>query len=153
MTQYRCYPDLIECLVRYSKETMLWMRDKGVRFIPIYGRQAFKVDGKFTFWGGLTVESVGGGPGLVDSLTRACLKRGIDIQYDTRAVELASDGKNVTVVVVRRGGERPETLHGILVLAGKLRKCGVLVSTPATVSRWHWTLAQLLMGTGPVVTQ
>ena len=110
VTQYRCDPDLIECLVRYSKETMLWMRDKGVRFIPIYGRQAFKVDGKFTFWGGLTVESVGGGPGLVDSLTRACLKRGIDIQYDTRAVELASDGKNVTGVVVRRGGERPETI-------------------------------------------
>ena len=110
VTQYRCDPDLIECLVRYSKETMLWMCDKGVRFIPIYGRQAFKVDGKFTFWGGLTVESVGGGPGLVDSLTRACLKRGIDIQYDTRAVELASDGKNVTGVVVRRGGERPETI-------------------------------------------
>lgn len=110
VTQYRCDPDLIECLVRYSKETMLWMRDKGVRFIPIYGRQAFKVDGKFTFWGGLTVESVGGGPGLVDSLTRACLKRGIDIQYDTRAVELASDGKNITGVVVRRGGERPETI-------------------------------------------
>lgn len=110
VTQYRCDPDLIECLVRYSKETMLWMRDKGVRFIPIYGRQAFKVDGKFTFWGGLTVESVGGGPGLVDSLTRACLKRGIDIQYDTRAVELASDGKNITGVVVRKGGERPETI-------------------------------------------
>ena len=32
------------------------MRDKGVRFIPIYGRQAFKIDGKFKFWGGLTVE-------------------------------------------------------------------------------------------------
>jgi tricarballylate dehydrogenase len=45
------------------------MRDKGVRFIPIYGRQAFKIDGKFKFWGGLTIESVGGGPGLVAMLT------------------------------------------------------------------------------------
>ena len=110
VTHYRCDPDLVECLVRRSKDTLLWMRDKGVRFIPIYGRQAFKIDGRFTFWGGLTVESVGGGPGLVDSLIRACLKRGIDIQYDTRAVELAFDGKHVTGVVVRRGGERPETL-------------------------------------------
>ena len=50
---------------------MRWMRDKGVRFMPIYGRQAFKVNGKFTFWGGLTVEAVGGGPGLVDSLTES----------------------------------------------------------------------------------
>ena len=40
------------------------MRAKGIRFAPIFGRQAFKVDGKFKFWGGLTVESVGGGPGL-----------------------------------------------------------------------------------------
>ncbi len=112
VTQYRCDPDLIECLVRQSKATMLWMRDKGVRFIPIYGRQAFKIDGRFKFWGGLTVESVGGGPGLVDSLTESCRSRGIDIQYDTRAVALESDGKNVTGVVIRRGGERPETLPG-----------------------------------------
>jgi len=110
VTQFRCDPDLVECVVRGSKETMLWMRDKGVRFIPIYGRQAFKIDGRFTFWGGLTVESVGGGPGLVDSLTKACLSRDIDIQYDTRAVDLVSDGKTVTGVVVRRGGERPETI-------------------------------------------
>ena len=89
---------------------MLWMRDKGVRFIPIYGRQAFKIDGKFKFWGGLTVESVGGGPGLVDSLTQSCKKRGIEIQYDTRVVDLMFDGKNVNGVVVRRGGERPETM-------------------------------------------
>ena len=46
------------------------MRDKGVRFIPIYGRQAFKIDGKFKFWGGLTVEAVGGGPGLIKMLDR-----------------------------------------------------------------------------------
>ncbi|MDC3266671.1 FAD-dependent tricarballylate dehydrogenase TcuA [Gammaproteobacteria bacterium] len=110
VTQYRCDPDLVECLVRQSKETMLWMRDKGVRFIPIYGRQAFKIDGKFKFWGGLTVESVGGGPGLVDSLTHSCKKRGIEIQYDTRVVDLMFDGKNVNGVVVRRGGERPENM-------------------------------------------
>ena len=42
------------------------MREKGVGFIPIYGRQAFKIDGKFKFWGGLTVETRGGGPGLYD---------------------------------------------------------------------------------------
>ncbi len=110
VTQYRCDPDLIECLVRQSKETMLWMRDKGVRFIPIYGRQAFKIDGRFKFWGGLTVESIGGGPGLVESLTQACSSRGIEIHYDTRAVDLVTDGQCVTGVVVRRGGGKPETI-------------------------------------------
>jgi len=142
VTQYRCDPDLIECLVRRSKETMLWMRDKGIRFIPIYGRQAFKVDGKFTFWGGLTVESVGGGPGLVDSLTRACLKRGIDIQYDTRAVDLASDGKNVTGVVARRGGERPETIPADAVVLA----CGGFEANPEWRTRYlgpGWEIAKV----------
>ena len=45
-----------------------------MRFQPIYGRQAFKVDGKFKFWGGLTVEAWGGGPGLVEALSRACAR-------------------------------------------------------------------------------
>src|SRR5271169_3817925 len=64
ITQNRADPDLVELLVTKSFESLNWMREKGVRLIPIYGRQAFKIDGKFKFWGGLTVESVGGGPGL-----------------------------------------------------------------------------------------
>ena len=142
ITEYRCDPDLVECLVRQSRETMLWMRDKGVRFIPIYGRQAFKIDGKFTFWGGLTVESVGGGPGLVDSLTQSCLSRGIEIQYDTRAVDLASDGKNVTGVIVRRGGERPETMPADAVVLA----CGGFEANPEWRARYlgpGWDIAKV----------
>jgi len=33
-----------------QQDTMLWMQKKGIRFIPIYGRQAYKIDGKFKFW-------------------------------------------------------------------------------------------------------
>jgi tricarballylate dehydrogenase len=111
VTQFRCDADLVELLVRRSKETMLWMREKGVRFIPIYGRQAFKIDGKFKFWGGLTVESIGGGPGLVDSLTQGCTHRGITVEYEARVTGLTTDGRNVTGVVVRRAGGVPETIE------------------------------------------
>ena len=88
VTQYRADPDLVELLVTRSFPTVLWMRDKGIRFVPIYGRQAFKIDGKFKFWGGLTVESVGGGPGLVDMLTTSAKKNGIEVLYETRAIDL-----------------------------------------------------------------
>ena len=71
ITEYRTDPDLCEILIKKSKETMRWMRDKGVRFMPIWGRQAYKINGMFKFWGGLTVESVGGGPGLVEALHKA----------------------------------------------------------------------------------
>src|ERR1700751_1757433 len=92
VTQNRADPDLVEAMVTKSFDTMCWMRDKGVRFIPIYGRQAFKIDGKFKFWGGLTVEAVGGGPGLINMLTASAKKNGIEILYATRAVDLLYNG-------------------------------------------------------------
>ncbi len=57
VTRYRTDPALCERLVRPSRETMHWMRQKGIRFLPIYGRQVFKVDGRFKFWGGLTLKA------------------------------------------------------------------------------------------------
>src|ERR1700738_3763146 len=35
ITEYRADPDLTELLVRGSRETMRWMRQKGIRFAPI----------------------------------------------------------------------------------------------------------------------
>lgn len=71
VTRYKTDPQLCELLVTRSYDTMVWLRGKGVRFVPIYGRQTFQQDGKLKFWGGITVESWGGGPGLVDQETRA----------------------------------------------------------------------------------
>ena len=62
VTQNRADPDLVELLVTKSFDSLDWMRNKGVRLIPIYGRQAYKVDGKFKFWGGLALHIWGGGP-------------------------------------------------------------------------------------------
>ena len=55
ITQYRTDPDLCEIMVKNSKATLLWMKRNGVRFFPNYGRQAYKVDGRFKFWGGATI--------------------------------------------------------------------------------------------------
>src|SRR5579872_2014716 len=104
VTQHRADPDLVEALVNGSFATLDWMRRNGVRLIPIYGRQAFKVDGRFKFWGGLTVEAVGGGPGLIAMLTTAATRRNIGIRYRTRALDLLFDGKHVEGVRVRGEG-------------------------------------------------
>ena len=101
VTEYRCDPDLTELLVRRSRETLLWMREKGVRFQPIWGRQAFKVDGRFKFWGGLTVEAWGGGPGLVEALTGAAAREGIAVHYGARALGLLTDDAGVCGVRVK----------------------------------------------------
>ena len=117
ITQYRCDPDLTEVLVKRSFDTLSWMRAKGVRFAPIWGRQAFKVDGRFRFWGGMTVETSGGGPGLVDALTGAARKGGIEIWYRARALGLLADDHGVHGVRVRHDGKTLEARSKCVVLA------------------------------------
>src|SRR3546814_6420921 len=88
--------DMAEALITRSYETLSWMRGKGVRFQPIWGRQAFKVDGRFKFWGGLTVEAWGGGPGLVEALWQAAARNGIEIRFSSRVLDRLYDDVAVT---------------------------------------------------------
>lgn len=117
VTEYRCDPDLIEQLVTRSRDTVRWMRDKGIRFQPIWGRQAFQIDGKFKFWGGLTVESWGGGPGLVDALTESARKRGVEIRYRAKALSLIADEHGVHGLRVKQDGNVYELDADAVVIA------------------------------------
>ena len=117
VTRNRTDPELCEILVRRSFDTMKWLRGKGVRFQPIWGRQAFKVDGKFKFWGGLTVEAWGGGPGLVEAETAAARKQGIEVRYGSRAMRLLHDGFRIYGVQVKDAGRLYELRAPAVVLA------------------------------------
>lgn len=117
ITEYRCDPDLTELLVKRGLDTVAWMRSKGVRFTAAWGRQAFNVGGRFKFWGGLTVEAVGGGPGLIDALTQAAKKYGIEIWYQARATALVADDDGVHGVVVRHMGRTVTVRARSIVLA------------------------------------
>jgi tricarballylate dehydrogenase len=141
VTQHRADPDLVELLVTHSFAALNWLRGKGVRFIPIYGRQAFKVGGRFKFWGGLTVEAVGGGPGLVAMLTAAAHKHGIGLRYGTRALDLLFDGNRVEGVRVRHDGALRELRAKSVVLA-----CGGFEANAEWRTRYlgpGWDLAKV----------
>jgi tricarballylate dehydrogenase len=117
VTENRCDPDLTELLVKRSLDTVAWMNAKGVRFTAAWGRQAFNIGGRFKFWGGLTVEAVGGGPGLVQNLTVAAKKHGIDIWYHARAMALLHDDGGIQGVRVKREGKTIEVAAKAVVLA------------------------------------
>ena len=141
VTQYRADPDLVETLVTQSLDTLIWMREKGVRFVPIYGRQAFKIDGKFKFWGGLTLETVGGGPGLIEMWTDIAQREGIEVRYETRALDLISENNHVTGVKVRDN-------DGEYVMAGKtiVLACGGFQANTEMRTRYlgpSWDLAKV----------
>jgi tricarballylate dehydrogenase len=141
VTQYRTDPDMVELLVRRSHATLKWMRAKGIRFVPIYGRQAFKVEGKFKFWGGLTIEASGGGPGLIDSLHAIAEREGIGIIYNARAMSLISDDTGVHGARVRLSGSTTEMRAKAVVLA-----CGGFEANTEWRTRYlgpNWDLAKV----------
>lgn len=117
VTEYRTDPDLAEILVDQSFATMQWMQGKGIRFLPSYGRQAFEVDGKFSFWGGLALEVMGGGRGLVDYLTIAAEKVGATISYGARVTSLLTEHRRVVGVHYVSGDEERQLRAAAVVLA------------------------------------
>ena len=141
VTEFRCDPDLVEVLVRNSLPTIRWLHDRGVRFVPMYGRQAFKTEGKFRFWGGLSVEARGGGPGLVDMETGIAKQAGVEIRYAAKVTDLLYDGERVEGVVVRENGKIGEIRSRSVVLA-----TGGFEANPEMRSRYlgrDWELAKV----------
>ena len=116
LSGYRADPGLTDILVQESLPTLLWLKDNGVRFLPSFGRQSFRVGGRNIFWGGLTVETAGGGAGLVDSLFGRAQELGIAVRYDSKVTAL--EGDRHAVSGVRLGGELVEADAVILAAGG-----------------------------------
>ena len=93
ITEQQCDEDLGRILVTQSRDVMRWMRTHKIRFIPMFGRQSFKIEGKHHFYGGVNIEAVGGGWGLVDMLMAAAERIGITVLYETGLRELIQDQK------------------------------------------------------------
>jgi tricarballylate dehydrogenase len=141
VTQYRANPDLVELLVERSLDTLVWLRGKGIKFLPAYGRQAFKSGDKTRFWGGLTVEASGGGPGLVEALHGAARRQGIDVLYGARARSLLLDERRVRGVEARQGGRSFAIAAKAVVLA-----CGGFEANAEWRTRYlgpGWDLAKV----------
>ena len=117
LTDYKSNPDMAELLITKSQETLLWMRGKGIRFAPMYSRQAFKHEGKFVFWGGLALEAWGGGPGLVEGLYNSAEKHGITVAYEARGERLIHDDDGVHGVVANVEGKTVSIPAKAVVLA------------------------------------
>jgi tricarballylate dehydrogenase len=141
LTSYRTDPDLSEYLVNESLETMVWLRAKGVRFVPNWGRQSAVVDGKRRFFGNMPIEVSGGGAGLVQFLDKAAQKAGIEVFYETRAIQLIYDGATVSGVRVRQKGRAFDIKAKSVVLA-----CGGFEANPEMRARYlgpGWELAKV----------
>jgi tricarballylate dehydrogenase len=117
VTQWHCDPDLAEAVVRNSTATVQWLHGRGVRFVPRFGRYAFKHEGKFKFFGGTVVEAAGGGRGLVQAEYSAAEKHGIEVRYGTQALALLRGRSGITGVRATVDGVDEEIRGHSVVLA------------------------------------
>ena len=85
LSSLRTDPVLSEMLVTQSLDVMTWLRSKGAKFVPNFGRQSALVNGKRKFFGRLPIEASGGGAGLVQALDKAASAAAIKVFYATRA--------------------------------------------------------------------
>jgi len=140
-TQHRTDPDLCEIMIKQSNQTMHWLRANGVRFIPYWGKQAYKIDGKFRFFGGVILEMWGGGQGLVAALYKSAAQKGVEIHYEAWVQELAYVDGSVSGVKVLMNGRTRNLQAKAVVLA-----CGGFEANPEWRTRYlgkGWDLAKV----------
>lgn len=142
VTRYRADQGLAEQLVARSRDTMFWLREMGVRFVPIWGRMALRhPDGRFSFTGELTLDAWGGGPGLIAAEVAACTRMGVEIRYEHRSVGLLFDGISVRGVRVRTPYGLQEIASRAVILA-----CGGFEANAEWRTRYlgpGWELAKV----------
>lgn len=142
VTRHQSNEDMAWRLIDNSRPTMVWLRKHGIRFIPMFGRQSFLVDGKHHFYGGVNIEAVGGGAGLVEAEIKRVKELGCEIRYDTGAVKLLQDSKRrITGLQVRGPDGYEEISARAIVLA-----CGGFESNPEMRARYlghGWDLARV----------
>ena len=56
---------LSKVLIDESNSAIKWLAQNGVRFQLSFNRQAYHVNGRFKFWGGLSIKTEDGGEGLI----------------------------------------------------------------------------------------
>jgi tricarballylate dehydrogenase len=134
--------ELAEMLIGRSRATIVWMRSHGVRFIPMFGRQSYKLDGKHHFYGGVNIEAVGGGFGLVESLIKRAEKMDIEIRYGTEMRELLENQAGAVTGVRVKGPDGYQDIDAKAVVLA----CGGFESNPEMRTRYlgpGWELCRV----------
>jgi tricarballylate dehydrogenase len=133
--------ELQQYLVDHSLETMQWLGSHNVKFDPIYSRQSFIKDGKYIFWGGLTLEAEGEGNGLVHSELEEFSRLGGRILYNCDVQKINIKDGAITGVDCIIDGEA-KSIHGSAVVLA----CGGFESNEAMRAKYlgpEWAQAKV----------
>ncbi|KAF5382453.1 hypothetical protein D9615_003003 [Tricholomella constricta] len=111
-------PALVDALVDNSRDAVEWLaKHVGIPFTFSFNRQAYEVNGRQKFWGGMVLSVEDGGKGLIAAHQRKLHQAGVDVWFDTPALSLVTEGDRVCGVLVRKDGQEVELEAGAVVLA------------------------------------
>ena len=112
-------PDLMEVLISQSRPTVDWMLSKGVQWeLPAASRPVAGAPSVIPNSVGLA--AFHSGPGLVQMLTAAARRAGIDILYETKMLRLRQDARGGVSGVVARDADGVHEIdsHGVVLACG-----------------------------------
>ena len=135
-------PALTELLVDRSQEVVTWMAHHGVDW-ELHMSHMAKVKGRLVWrTGTVPVEAHGGGKGLMDMHFATVEKRGLEVMYSARALELLTDQAGaIEGIVVSTPAGRQKIMTKAVVLA-----CGGFEANPEMRARYlgqNWDLVKV----------
>jgi len=117
----RSDPQLSNILIEDSNAAVKWLAHNGIRFQLSFNRQAFKVNGRHKFWGGLALKTEDGGKGLIEDHRRAARQAGVKVYFSTSATKLHRDPATGRISAVSvESHSRPWTIktRAVILAAG-----------------------------------
>lgn len=120
MTSGRSDPELSRILIQDSNAAVKWLSKNGIKFQLSFNRQAYEVNGRVKFWGGMALKTEDGGKGLIEDHQAAARSRGVHTFYSTplKRIIVSSTGKVIGVSVEHEGREMSINTKAVVLAAG-----------------------------------
>ena len=115
----RSDPSLAKTLIEDSNAAVKWLAREGIRFQLSFNRQAYEVDGRIKFWGGLSLKTHDGGKGLIADYRAAARRHRVQVAWSTTLRGIQTDpvdGSSLATVQVQ-GQEQKTIRAGAVILA------------------------------------
>ncbi|OAP53717.1 precorrin 3B synthase CobZ [Fonsecaea erecta] len=115
----RSDPALSKVLIQDSNSAIKWLKKQGIRFQLSFNRQAYEVDGRLKFWGGLALKTEDGGKGLIADHKSNARRHGVQCYYSTALERLFTNPQTgaVEAVMVRSNGKEVMIKTGAVIVA------------------------------------
>ncbi|KAF6802087.1 fumarate reductase flavoprotein subunit [Colletotrichum musicola] len=114
--------DLARVLISDSRTTIQRLKENGIRFQLSFNRQAYEVDGRIKFCGGLCLKTDNGGKGLIEEHIAAAQKSCVLMSWNTGLTRVqrqtTNSGHRYSATVLVDGQESTISAKSIIFAAG-----------------------------------